>query len=67
MKPIVSDSASTSIANGDADDNVMQHLGALNEATEHLKERVIHEDVDPETVGKWITLIGKAILAIFKP
>lgn len=49
-----------------AGENVLQQIGALNEATDHLEKSDPVETVEPEEVGKWITVIGRAIAAIFK-
>ena len=50
----------------DAGDHVLQHIGLLNEATDHLESLGPVEEVEPEEVGKWITVIGRAPAAIFK-
>jgi len=50
----------------DTGDQVMQQIGVLNEATDHLEELEPAEAVEPEEVGKWITVIGRALAAIFK-
>ena len=50
----------------DAGDQVMQQIGVLNEATDHLESLDPVETVEPEEVGKWITVIGRALAAIFK-
>ena len=47
--------------------DVMHAVGRLDEATDHLDDDPPEDTVDPVTVGQWITVIGKAILAIFKP
>ena len=47
-------------------DQVMQQIGVLNEATDNLEELEPAEAVEPEEVGKWITVIGRALAAIFK-
>ena len=50
----------------DAGEQVVQQIGALNEATDQLNEECPVENVEPEEVGKWITVIGRALAAIFK-
>ncbi|MGE0175139.1 MAG: hypothetical protein AB7T49_20255 [Oligoflexales bacterium] len=50
----------------EAGDLVLQQIGVLNEATDHLEELDLVETVEPEEVGKWITVIGRALAAIFK-
>lgn len=50
----------------DAGDQVLQQIGVLNEATDHLEGLDPVESVEPEEVGKWITVIGRALAAIFK-
>lgn len=54
-----------SLAN--AGDAVMKAVGALDQATEELKGGGVKDDIEPEEVGHWITTIGKALMAIFKP
>jgi len=49
-----------------AGENILQQIGALNEATDHLDKLDPVDTVEPEEVGKWITVIGRAIAAIFK-
>ena len=48
-------------------DDLMRKLGGLDEAAAALSDGHDVGEIDPETVGQWITAIGKAILAIFKP
>lgn len=48
-------------------DEVMHQVGILDQAAENLKEQDLEDEVDPEKVGNWITVIGKALMAIFKP
>ncbi len=48
-------------------DLVMEQTGILNGATRALDDSQNCDNVDPETVGTWITVVGKAIIAIFKP
>jgi hypothetical protein len=50
----------------DAGEQVVQQIGVLNEATDQLKEECPDEKVEPEEVGRWITVIGRALAAIFK-
>ena len=59
-------SATNDIPASDAGENVLQQIGALNEATNHLEEIGSVETVEPEDVGRWITVIGRALAAIFK-
>ena len=60
----MSNTNGTEISN--AGDQVLQQIGVLNEATDHLKGLDPVESVEPEEVGKWITIIGRALAAIFK-
>lgn len=49
-------------------DEVIKSIGALEEASSQLDVEDCDEvEIDPEEAGKWITAIGKALLAIFKP
>lgn len=48
-------------------DQVMQQIGVLKERVQDLKETPGEAEVDPEKVGKWVTAIGRAVLAILKP
>ena len=50
----------------DAGEQVVQQIGVLNEATDQLKEEWPVEKVEPEEVGRWITVIGRALAAILK-
>ena len=50
-----------------AGDAVMHAIGKLDEAASQLDMSATADEVEPEAVAKWITVIGKAILAIFKP
>ena len=52
---------------GDPGDEVMRRIGSLDDAAEHFEDENLQREVDPEKVGSWITVIGRAILAIFKP
>ncbi len=45
---------------------VAEQIGALKQLAKNLKQPTDGEDIDPEEVGKWITVIGKALLAVFK-
>jgi hypothetical protein len=47
-------------------DNVMKELGRAESASEALGDDYDVNKVDPDEVGRWITAIGKAVLAIFK-
>ena len=49
-----------------AGDEVVKQIGVLTEATDHLEEIPHEEAVEPEEVGRWITVIGRALAAIFK-
>ena len=46
---------------------IAEQTGILNGATSALDDSQNCDNVDPETVGTWITVVGKAIIAIFKP
>ena len=48
-------------------DEVMHQSGILDAAAEQLSESSDCSELEPEAVGKWITAIGKALLAILKP
>jgi len=51
----------------DTEEEMMKSIGALEEADEQLELSDCDElDIGPEEAGKWITSIGKAIVAIFK-
>ena len=50
----------------DAGDKVVRQIGVLNETPEQLNEECPAEKVEPEEVGRWITVIGRALSAIFK-
>lgn len=50
----------------DAGEQVVQQIGVLNEAADHLEEVCPKDSVEPEEVGRWITVIGRALAAIFK-
>lgn len=47
-------------------DEVVKQIGVLEEATDHLEQIPVEETVEPEEVGRWITVIGRALAAIFK-
>lgn len=48
-------------------DEVMQAVGELNESTKNLKsETQCRCKADPEEVGSWISVIGKALVSILK-
>jgi hypothetical protein len=47
-------------------DDVVKQIGVLTEATDHLEQIPPEETVEPEEVGRWITVIGRALAAIFK-
>ncbi|MGE0175072.1 MAG: hypothetical protein AB7T49_19920 [Oligoflexales bacterium] len=51
----------------DLGDEVMRQVGNLDQAAENLEGQDLENEVDPEKVGNWITVIGKALMAIFKP
>lgn len=46
--------------------DLLHETGVLDAISDQLNDESTGEDVDPEAVGKWITAIGKALLAIFK-
>ena len=50
----------------DPGEQVVQQIGVLNEATDHLGEACPVETAEPEEVGRWVTVIGRALAAIFK-
>lgn len=52
---------------GDLGDEVMRRIGSLDDAAENFEDEDLREEVDPEKVGNWVTVIGRALLAIFKP
>ena len=45
---------------------VLTEVGALNELTKVLTKNNSDCEADQEDVGSWITVIGRALLAIFK-
>ena len=51
---------------GQAGDAVMHAIGKLDEASTQLGVSDPVNEVDPHDVATWITVIGKALLAIFK-
>ena len=48
-------------------DELMKQIGVLGDHVEELGKVKQEMDLEPEEVGTWITAIGKALLAIFKP
>jgi hypothetical protein len=48
-------------------DEVMRAIGELDGSGQALGADGDCDEVDPEEVGRWMTAIGKALLAIFKP
>lgn len=55
-------------SNISVDNDVSEKIGTLNEATKQLEESIDEDcELDAEETGKWVTAIGKALLAIFKP
>ena len=50
-----------------AEDSVMRAVGSLDEAVAGLEDDDSPNAPEPDTVGHWITIIGRAILEIFKP
>ena len=54
------------ILGNDKGDAVMKQVDVLKDATDALKELTQNKDGDKEEVGSWITIIGRALLAIFK-
>ncbi len=47
-------------------DEVLKKVGELTQATETLEQETEICDAEPEEVGTWITVLGKAFLGIFK-
>ncbi len=47
-------------------EEVLKHIGALKESTEALNEITQETNEEQMEVAGWITLIGKALLSIFK-
>lgn len=47
-------------------DEVLKQIGALTDTIAQLKDLGREQSVDPEEVGRWITVIGRAIAAILK-
>ena len=45
---------------------IMRQVGTLDEQSDGLGDLADPADIDKEEVASWITLIGKAIFAIFK-
>ena len=52
---------------GNVGDEVMRSIGSLDELADNFEDEDFQDEVDPKTVGSWITIVGRAILAIFKP
>jgi hypothetical protein len=50
-----------------AGEAVIKQIGALGHQVEELDQLKQEISIEPEDVGSWITVIGKALLAIFKP
>lgn len=48
-------------------EDIFKELGILEERTKKLDELPDETEVDPKEVGNWITIIGRALLAIFRP
>ena len=48
-------------------DELMKQIGFLEEQTADLEDAGSGCDIEPEEVASWITVIGRALLAIFKP
>lgn len=51
---------------GNAGDEVLKQVGVLTDAIAQLKDLGPEQSVDPEEVGRWITIIGRAIVVILK-
>jgi len=51
---------------GKTGDKIMEDVGALKELTDLLTKEETTCKEDKDEVGSWITVIGRAILAIFK-
>jgi len=47
-------------------DLVMEQVGAVKEAAKALNDSVDESTDEQEEVSGWITIIGKALLSIFK-
>ncbi len=47
-------------------DSVMEQVGAVKAAAKALNDSVDESKDEQEEVSGWITLIGKALLSIFK-
>lgn len=47
-------------------DSVMEQVGAVKEAAKALTEATDISNDEQEEVSGWITIIGKALLSIFK-
>lgn len=51
---------------GNPGDEVLKQVGVLTDVIAQLKDLGPEQSVDPEEVGRWITIIGRAIAAILK-
>ena len=47
-------------------DRLMHEIGGLDAASDELEGNTDESEIAVEEVGRWITTIGKAILAIFR-
>lgn len=47
-------------------DELMKHLGALDEMRKKLKNTIEDCNISKEDIANWITTIGKVILSILK-
>lgn len=47
-------------------DEVMKQTGMLKEASDLLKDLSKNDRDDKEEIGSWLTILGRALLAIFK-
>lgn len=51
---------------GEIGNEVMKAIGRLDEATKKAKDDKNSCETSEDEIGSWLTVIGKAILAIFK-
>ncbi len=51
---------------GKTGDGLMEDVGALKELTDLLTKEETECEEDKDEVGSWITIIGRALIAIFK-
>ena len=51
---------------GKSGNGILEDVGALKELTDLLTKEETACQEDKDEVGSWITVIGKALLAIFK-